>query len=60
MKRWRYALSLHKMQPLFCEECGDFALNIFGNHNCICPECHSTCDNDILGEIEADEEDEDE
>lgn len=44
---------------VFCEECGDFTLNIHGNNNCICPECHSVSNVDILGEIESDGDDDD-
>lgn len=35
----------------FCEQCGDKAWNAFGNDNCVCPECHSTSNVRILGEI---------
>lgn len=38
----------------FCQQCGDKVFNILGNHNCICPICHSTSDVKILGEIDGD------
>lgn len=37
--------------PFFCEQCGDIAWNAFGNNNCVCPECHSTFNVRILGEM---------
>jgi len=42
----------------FCEQCGDRAWNAFGNNNCVCPECHSTSNVKILGEIGGDEQEE--
>lgn len=44
---------------LFCQECGDKTYNIHGNHNCICPVCHSTSDVKILGEIDESDDDDD-
>jgi len=48
-----------KCNVIYCESCGDFSLNVFGNNNWICPSCHSTSDSDFLGEIEADGDDDD-
>jgi hypothetical protein len=42
----------------FCQQCGYFVRNPFGNHNCICPEYHSTSNVKILGEIGGDEQEE--
>jgi hypothetical protein len=42
----------------FCEQCGDKAWNAFGNNNCVCPQCHSTSNVKILGEIGGDEQEE--
>jgi ribosomal protein L37AE/L43A len=48
-----------KCNVIYCESCGDFSLNVFGNNNWICPSCHSTSDSDCLGQIEADGDDDD-
>ena len=42
----------------FCQPCCDFVRNPFGNHNCICPGCHSTSNVKILGETGGDEQEE--
>jgi hypothetical protein len=37
---------------VFCQQCGNWTPNLFGNHNCICPRCNSTSNVRILGEVD--------